>query len=115
MGFVQPEEGMALVGSLLSALMCRDPTHFLGSTSSMAHSLASTRDQTHIISLTPLPGCPGVFPDADWVRYAANIRGQVMLLTFDNDCKMLFPEHPKLRIYKFEPILSIVTLYLKVR
>lgn len=105
MGFVQPEEGMALVGSLLSALMCRDPTHFLGSTSSMAHSLAST----------PLPVCPGVFPDADWVRYAANIRGQVMLLTFDNDCKMLFPEHPKLRIYKFEPILSIVTLYLKVR
>jgi hypothetical protein len=61
MGFVQPAEGMAVVGSLLSALIDQGPA-----------SAVSTA-----VSTPPTSGVsPGVFPDADWVRYAAIVQSQ---------------------------------------
>jgi len=52
MGFVEPAAGMALVGALLTALRAASPT-----------------DRTVTLA-------PGVFPDADWARYTANLRAQ---------------------------------------
>ena len=74
MGFVQPTEGMSLVGSFLAALICQSPA--AAAVASSAATRGAIIATAEAIGGSGGSGSPGVFPDADWARYAANIKTQ---------------------------------------
>ena len=72
MGFVQPTKGMSLVGSLLAALIDQSPAAAVASHTATREAVLATEATIGVRG----GGSPGVFPDADWARYAETIQTQ---------------------------------------